>query len=98
MEILLDGNRYAKEKSETLLPNVVFETASLMLNEKSGFDMKYQKIYLVERTLMICPSVSGLLCTYSPPTYIIILIYVIFIMNSNLERVHVKLYKTAKTC
>lgn len=42
LEMLLDGNRYAREKSETLLPNVVFETASLMLNEKSGFDMKYQ--------------------------------------------------------
>lgn len=24
------------------MPNIVFETASLMLNEKSGFDMKYQ--------------------------------------------------------
>ncbi len=69
MEILLDGNRYAKEKSKTLLPNIVFETASLMLNEKNGLDMKYQKIYLAERTLMICPSVSGLLCTYSPPIY-----------------------------
>ena len=42
LEMLLDGNRYARAKSEVLLPNIVFETASLMLNEKSGFDMKYQ--------------------------------------------------------
>ena len=38
----LDGRRYAKKKSDQLLPNVVFETSSLMLNENSGFDMKYQ--------------------------------------------------------
>nr|AAF71280.1 VanWG [Enterococcus faecalis] len=37
-----DGNRYAKKTSEKLLPNTVFETSSLMLNENSGFDMKYQ--------------------------------------------------------
>lgn len=42
LEMLLDGNRYAKRKSETLLPNTVFETSSLMLNENSGFDMQYQ--------------------------------------------------------
>ena len=30
--------------------------------------------------LMIHPSVSGWLCTYSPPPYIIILIYAIFVM------------------
>ena len=42
LEMLLDGNRYTKKKSETLLPNTVFETSSLMLNENSGFDMKYQ--------------------------------------------------------
>ena len=38
----LDGNKYAKKTSENLLPNTVFETSSLMLNENSGFDMKYQ--------------------------------------------------------
>ena len=37
-----DGNRYAKKTSEKLLSNTVFETSSLMLNENSGFDMKYQ--------------------------------------------------------
>ncbi|MBD5471284.1 MAG: glycopeptide resistance accessory protein VanW [Lachnospiraceae bacterium] len=42
LEMLLDGNRYTKKKSETLLPNTVFKTSSLMLNENSGFDMQYQ--------------------------------------------------------
>ena len=42
LEMQLDGNKYARKTSEDLLPNTVFETASLMLNENSGFDMKYQ--------------------------------------------------------
>ena len=42
LEMLIDGNKYAKNKFEALLPNTVFETSSLMLNENSGFDMKYQ--------------------------------------------------------
>ena len=42
LEMLIDGNKYAKNKSEALLPNTAFETSSLMLNENSGFDMKYQ--------------------------------------------------------
>lgn len=42
LEMLIDGNKYAKNKSEALLPNTVFETSSLMLNENSGFDMEYQ--------------------------------------------------------
>ena len=42
LEMLIDGNKYAKNKSEALLPNTVFETSSLMMNENSGFDMKYQ--------------------------------------------------------
>lgn len=41
-DMLIDGNKYAKNKSEALLPNTVFETSSLMMNENSGFDMKYQ--------------------------------------------------------
>lgn len=42
-----DGCRYAKRKSEALLPNLVFETSIPMLNKNSGFDMKYQfnKVY-----------------------------------------------------
>jgi len=37
-----DKNRYAEKKEETLLPYTVFETSSLMVNESSGFDRKYQ--------------------------------------------------------
>lgn len=39
--------RYAQRKSEKILPNLVFETSIPMLNENSGFDMKYQfnKVY-----------------------------------------------------
>lgn len=29
LEMLIDGNKYAKNKSEALLPNTVFETSSL---------------------------------------------------------------------
>lgn len=42
LEMQLDGNRYARKTSDDLLPNTVFESSSLMLNENSGFDMKYQ--------------------------------------------------------
>jgi len=42
LKMQLDKNIYAKKASETLLPNTVFETASLMLNKNSGFDMVYQ--------------------------------------------------------
>lgn len=42
LKMRLDGSRYAKKTTENLLPNTVFETSSLMLNENSGFDMKYQ--------------------------------------------------------
>lgn len=42
LKMRFDGNRYAKKVSEKLLPNTVFETSSLMLNENSGFDRKYQ--------------------------------------------------------
>ena len=38
----LDGNKYAGTISARLLPDTVFETSSLMLNENSGYDMKYQ--------------------------------------------------------
>ena len=42
LKMQLDRNTYAERTSENLLPNMVFETSSLMLNENSGFDMKYQ--------------------------------------------------------
>lgn len=51
-----DGCRYAKRISEKLLPNLIFEASIPMLNENSGFDIKYQlnKVYnlkLAARTI-----------------------------------------------
>lgn len=37
-----DENLYSKKISKEILPHKVFETSSLMVNENSGFDMKYQ--------------------------------------------------------
>ncbi len=42
LKMRLDKNKYAKQISDRLLPHTVFEASSLMLNENSGFDMKYQ--------------------------------------------------------
>ncbi len=42
LKMRFDGNSYARETSDISLPNTVYETASLMLNENSGFDIKYQ--------------------------------------------------------
>lgn len=38
-----DGRKYAENVSEEVFSYTVFETSSLMLNENSGFDMKYQR-------------------------------------------------------
>ncbi len=51
-----DGCRYAARTDGSLLPNLVFETSIQMLNENSGFDMKYQRnkvhnLKLAARTL-----------------------------------------------
>ena len=37
-----DGCLYAKKTADNLFPNLVFEASIPMLNEKSGFDVKYQ--------------------------------------------------------
>lgn len=42
LKMKFDGNNYARQKEESLLPCKVFETSSLMVNESSGFDRKYQ--------------------------------------------------------
>lgn len=42
LKMRFDGSKYAKKEAKELLPNMLFETSSLMLNENSGFDMKYQ--------------------------------------------------------
>jgi len=42
LKMRLDGNQYAKTCSADLMSNEVFTTSFLMLNQNSGFDMKYQ--------------------------------------------------------
>lgn len=42
LKMRMDGSRYANSKLEEQLPYMIYETSSLMLNENSGFDMKYQ--------------------------------------------------------
>ena len=42
LKMWLDHNCYVKQMSEAILPYEVFFTSSLLLNENSGFDMKYQ--------------------------------------------------------
>lgn len=39
----LDGNHYAKDQSETLLPYPVFHSVCPMINPNTGFDLVYQK-------------------------------------------------------
>lgn len=43
LKMHLCKSKYAKVKSAELLPNKIFETSSLMLNQNSGFDIKYQQ-------------------------------------------------------
>ena len=38
-----DGNHYAQDKSETLLPHQLFETSCPLYNKETGFDMVYQE-------------------------------------------------------
>jgi vancomycin resistance protein VanW len=42
-KMYFDRNHYAKTKSKELLPFCVYETKSKLLNENTGFDMKYQE-------------------------------------------------------
>lgn len=39
----IDRNRYAKTKGPELLPFCIYETKSKLLNENTGFDIKYQE-------------------------------------------------------
>lgn len=42
LKMKFDRNVYADKISESLFPNVVFETSALMVNENSGFDIQFQ--------------------------------------------------------
>ncbi|TGE35505.1 glycopeptide resistance accessory protein VanW [Desulfosporosinus fructosivorans] len=41
-KMYFDRNRYTKTKAPELLPFCIYETKSMLLNENTGFDMKYQ--------------------------------------------------------
>ncbi|WP_026183785.1 glycopeptide resistance accessory protein VanW [Desulfitobacterium hafniense] len=55
-----DRNHYAKAKAPELLPFCVYETKSKLLNENTGFDMKYQENKVFNLRLAAEP-VNGLL-------------------------------------
>lgn len=43
LKMHFDGRNYAEKRMDTHLSYPVFETSSLMINENSGYDIKYQK-------------------------------------------------------
>lgn len=56
----IDRNRYAKTKAPAVLPFCIYETKSKLLNENTGFDMKYQENKVFNLRLAAEP-VNGLL-------------------------------------
>lgn len=42
LKMKLDGVKYSNKVSNTMLENTVYKTSTLLLNENSGFDIKYQ--------------------------------------------------------
>lgn len=42
LKMRLDKNHYADTISDELLPNKIFETSALMVNQSSGYDIQYQ--------------------------------------------------------
>lgn len=55
-----DRNRYAKIKAPELLPFRIYEAKSKLLNENTGFDMKYQENKVFNLRLAAEP-VNGIL-------------------------------------
>lgn len=43
VKMYFDRNRYVKTKAPGLLPFCIYETKSKLLNENTGFDMRYQE-------------------------------------------------------
>ena len=56
----LDKNTYAQTQNARPLPHGIFETRSLMLNQNSGFDMKYQ-FNKVHNLKLAAKKINGLL-------------------------------------
>jgi len=59
-QMYFDRNHYAKAKAPEFLPFCVYETKSKLLNENTGFDMKYQENKVFNLRLAAEP-VNGLL-------------------------------------
>lgn len=60
LKMRLDGNRYARARSEEELPFTVFEASDVLLNRRSGFDMKYQ-LHKVHNLRLAARTVDGVL-------------------------------------
>ncbi len=43
LKMHFDGRSYAEKRVDAQLPYQIFETSSLMINENSGYDIKYQQ-------------------------------------------------------
>lgn len=43
LKMHFDGRSYAEKRMDAQLPYQIFETSSLMINENSGYDIKYQQ-------------------------------------------------------
>lgn len=56
----LDRNKYAQTQKSKHLPYEIFKTSSLMLNQNSGFDMKYQ-FNKVHNLKLAAKKIDGLL-------------------------------------
>jgi vancomycin resistance protein VanW len=59
-KMYFDRNHYAKTKAPEFLPFCIYETKSKLLNENTGFDMKYQENKVFNLRLAAEP-VNGLL-------------------------------------
>lgn len=59
IKMKFDKNRYAKEILNSVLPYETFMTPSLMINRKSGFDIKYQ-MNKVHNLKLAAKTVSGI--------------------------------------
>ncbi|AGA68967.1 putative vancomycin resistance protein [Desulfitobacterium dichloroeliminans LMG P-21439] len=60
IKMYFDRNHYAKAKSPEFLPYSIYETKSKLLNENTGFDMKYQENKVFNLRLAAEP-VNGLI-------------------------------------
>lgn len=61
-KMYFDRNHYAKAKAPEFLPFCIYETKSKLLNENTGFDMKYQENKVFNLRLAAEPVNGILIC------------------------------------